>query len=270
MMTIYKQQVLIKKAYDILLMANIDSFPIKVSKIMHYFKDTFNISFIKYSTLAKASGYSITGVAIQYGSNDAVLRYNPNNEVVSVIYNDKQPKERQRWNILHELSRFICDHHIIRYKVESQNLSLSKYQIENMEAEANFLTKVILAPIDFVLYCAGNYHCYDAQRIFVILKAIFRLSTEASFYYSNSLLSPNVRNLLYSPISKPLQHSCDTFFKNYDANVFSIIEKRYEKDYEYFKNFKTYKSLGIEQKHYPEQVYSILERVLYGEGNNLS
>lgn len=263
-MTISDKQNCIKAAFEILKKSNTQSFPIKISPIMHYFQDQYGVSFVKYSVLARENNTSVAGIGLVYNSTDAALRYNPQTGETCIVYNDEHPRARQQWSIAHELAHFFFKHHLIKYNAEKAGLSLSKDTQAKQESEANFFPRILMAPIDVVLYFMGGYQAYKEYEVFTLLRSMFHLSQDASYYYAISLLGngKTLRFLTNPEIANYFEPYCHQIMKEFDSAVFRALTRRYEEEYFRTRAAMNQKASGIYRPRYMESSNEIIRRVL--------
>lgn len=264
MMMISDKQRIIKETHLLTVASGVNFFPLKMSLIMNYLQSHHGIVFIKYSVFAKKQGCSIYQVAEHYNSNESALRYYPEDNAVRIIYNDQQNKARVQWSLGHEIAHFRLGHHLIQNEAACQGLDLSKMDKEKIEAEANFFAKVLLAPLDIVLFFMAKYQAFDGPRIYTILRTIFRLSQAASYYYV-AFLENNHRTLhtlVNTDISDYFGPFCRRIVEQYNSAAFNVWLRRYEDEYYLTRSRENTKVSGMFYPRYAESTGEIISRIL--------
>ena len=112
----------------------------------------------------------------------AKLVYNSNDDMYTLFYNSEMPSIRKAWTFAHELGHYFAGHH---FYIENDNVSKELNNV--LEQEANCFARELLVPSGLVLYIADYYKSRDVISFYTILRAIFNLSKEASFYIARDL-----------------------------------------------------------------------------------
>lgn len=100
----------------------------------------------------------------------------------TLFYNSEMPSIRKAWTFAHELGHYFAGHH---FYIENDNVSKELNNV--LEQEANCFARELLVPSGLVLYIADYYKSRDVISFYTILRAIFNLSKEASFYIARDL-----------------------------------------------------------------------------------
>ncbi|WP_287777218.1 ImmA/IrrE family metallo-endopeptidase, partial [Megamonas sp.] len=153
--------------------------PIKVKPIVNYILNNENFEIYTYKDYAKLEGFELTFDNIEkyFNSKDAKLVYNSNDDMYTLFYNSEMPSIRKAWTFAHKLGHYFAGHH---FYIENDNVSKELNNV--LEQEANCFARELLVPSGLVLYIADYYKSRDVISFYTILRAIFNLSKEASFY----------------------------------------------------------------------------------------
>lgn len=127
-------------ASKVLLDFNIQEFPFNFSKLIKQIPD---LKKVKYSTLARNKGITISEVCNLYGSEEGALIFD--GASYRIVYNDTQSTERQRFTLAHELGHYYLGH-LKKDETIIQRNNLSEAHSEIAEYEANRFARDILAP----------------------------------------------------------------------------------------------------------------------------
>ncbi len=158
--------------------------PIKVKPIVNYILNNENFEIYTYKDYAKLEGFELTFDNIEkyFNSKDAKLVYNSNDDMYTLFYNSEMPSIRKAWTFAHKLGHYFAGHH---FYIENDNVSKELNNV--LEQEANCFARELLVPSGLVLYIADYYKSRDVISFYTILRAIFNLSKEASFYIARDL-----------------------------------------------------------------------------------
>lgn len=207
---------------------NLLTFPIKSHPVMRYAieKCDGELYFIPYSKFADDIKATVDGVALKLGTYNAkiISKYPAN--IHFIYYNDTYPKYRIRWNIIHELGHFFLEHPQEKYLADKHNLELSKLRIEEMEEEANYFTKSLTAPLSVVIQFLHYYQMKTFEGAYVILRSIFKLSQESSYYYAMHIIRQHRITIDINAV-KPFIPFITDFIKTYDFSAMHILQRRY-------------------------------------------
>ena len=217
--------------------SNILSFPIKINPVMRYAKKHCcnNLYFIKYTDFASSLGTTIEGAKLQLYSNDGRIMYDNSTAKTYIYYNDTHPKYRVRWNISHELGHLFLNHIDEKLKADKHNLGLSKLRLSEMEEEANYFAKMLIAPLPVVAQFIYHYKMNTFEGAYTILRSIFQLSKEASYYYASQIVKEQKINFDIKTV-EPFIPFINYFVKNYGHNVMKIVKERYTPEIPYIKS----------------------------------
>lgn len=127
-------------ASKVLLEFNIQEFPFNFSKVIKRIPD---LKKVKYSTLARNKGITISEVCNRYGSEEGALIFD--GASYRIVYNDTQSTERQRFTLAHELGHYYLGH-LKKDETIIQRNNLSETHSKIAEYEANRFARDILAP----------------------------------------------------------------------------------------------------------------------------
>ena len=213
------------------------SFPIKINPVMRCAKKYCcnNLYFIKYTDYASSLGTSIEGAKLQLYSNDGRIMYDSSTNKTYIYYNDTHPKYRIRWNISHELGHLFLNHIEEKLKANNHNLNLSKLRLSKMEEEANYFAKMLIAPLPVVAQFIYHYKMNSFEGAYTILRSIFHLSQEASYYYASQIVKEEQICFDIKTV-KPFMPFITNFVQNYNYDVMKIVRERYIPEIPYVKN----------------------------------
>lgn len=178
----YKEMQLLAKERILDLPATL---PIKIKPVVNYVLNNENLEIYTYKDYAEIEGFELTFTNIEkyFKSKDAQLSYNPNNDTFTLLYNNDMPAIRKAWTFAHELGHYFAGHHFLLTNKQTCSKRLNNI----LEQEANCFARELLVPSGLVLYIADYYKSRDIVALFTILRAIFNLSKEASFYIARDL-----------------------------------------------------------------------------------
>lgn len=262
-MTISDEKIIKEKAYTLLVSAGVRSFPLRMKPVIDFLQAGNNISFIKYSTLARLMGAPVETVGFKVGSNEAALVYCGPDKPASICYRDVNiPKARIRWNLGHEVAHFVCGHHLIRYRAKCAGLKISEYTAAKIETEANVFSREMHAPLELVLLFMGNYKVFDRPGAFAILRGIFQMSVPASYYYAKRIFSKPIRELARTENAMPFTAFYHEFTSTFNRSAFEAVLRRYEPEYDMFETHLRRSALPDYRLPYQESISAIVSRVL--------
>ena len=263
LMTISDEQMILKKAHSLLTASGITKFPLRVKPIIDHLQAENDIQILKYTTMAKTMNVPVETVGFMVGSDEAALVYNGPGKPACIYYKDVYiPKERIRWNLGHEIAHYVCGHHLAQYRVKEAGLEMSKTAAARIEAEANFLTRAMHAPLELVLAFMWFYDIYHKAGVFTILRSIFRMSVPAAYYYTDQIFNRNIRQLVTPANELPFEGFFLEFTGTFNRDAFDCLLRSYEPEYSMFATDLLRRTQRDYRVPYQEDISTILERVL--------
>lgn len=159
--------------------------PIKVKPLIQYLYNHDNIEIYTYDDYAKFKGFELTPNNMKkfFNSKDAKFVYNKTEDLFILLYNKEMPPIRKAWTFAHELGHYFAGHHFLI----NDNKKITKYVNNILEQEANCFARELLVPSGLVLYIIDYYNVHDIISFYTVLRSIFKLSKEASFYIAKDL-----------------------------------------------------------------------------------
>ena len=142
------------------------SLPFKIKALC---KTYANIRLIPFSKQMKRRNITYEEMKLFCGTNDSCADYYKDADCYIVYYNDIDRSRiinsnRYRWNIAHELGHILLGHHKSFSKTRIFRSSLSNYEYNHLEAEADYFAQLILVP-HVVLYAFNITSASDIKRI---------------------------------------------------------------------------------------------------------
>ncbi|WP_432748205.1 ImmA/IrrE family metallo-endopeptidase [Pectinatus frisingensis] len=212
--------------------------PIKIKPLLKTLAETRNIVIHTYQQDAKAEGIILTDDNIQkyFYSKDGELSYFPDDDLYYLLYNANSQKERKQWTISHELGHYFAGHHLM-LDVDGK---IPKALDITFEKEANCFAREFLAPSWLIFYIATHFYTSDAIGLYTIMRSMFKLSKEASFYISkdmsknyNIYIDKKCYKRYIKLMSKFNSLLNDTYFSIIkDDNNFYALTRSYQKEYD--------------------------------------
>lgn len=268
LMTTYRQKYISNLVSTISSTSNILSFPIKINPVMRCAKKHCcnNLYFIKYTDFASSLGTSIEGAKLQLYSNDGRIMYDNSTNKTYIYYNDTHPKYRIRWNISHELGHLFLNHIHEKLKASKHNLNLSKLRLSEMEEEANYFAKMLIAPLPVVVQFLSYYKLNTFEGTYTILRSIFHLSQEASYYYALQMVKEQRIKFDIKTV-EPFIPFITNFIKNYNYNAMNILKQKYIPEIPYVQKRILNKKLFLPTftTNNTEKIDNILYNIFYKE-----
>lgn len=151
------------------------SLPVPIKRIVKSIK---NCKLVPYSRHMKKYHMSYKEMIEFTESLDACTDYNATTDRYIIYYNDIEKNivnsNRYRWNIAHELGHIMLNHHKENYKTRIFRSSLSDYEYNSLEIEANYFAAYLLVPYS-VLYIKKIDDVWGMQQL-------CRISGKASIF----------------------------------------------------------------------------------------
>lgn len=127
--------------------AGLATLPTKIKGITRSIE---NIRLISFSKHMKQFHLTYKQMLLFTESEDACTDYYADSNIFLIYYNDIKPSivnsNRYRWNIAHELGHVILNHHANHIKTRIFRSTLSDYEYNVLEAEADYFAQLILVP----------------------------------------------------------------------------------------------------------------------------
>ncbi len=168
-------------------------------------------------------------------SKDGTLRYLPDDNYYVLLYNKNIQRDRKTWTLAHELGHYYAKHHLelLAYQKANEAKEIPPELNRVFEKEANFFAKEILAPPALILMVLVSLRTTDFVSIYTVLRSLFRLSREASYYIAKDItkfkylqFSPQ----LYLKYKSTLDHSLKIFL---GYNTFYALFKKYRHEIDF-------------------------------------
>lgn len=123
----------------------IEDFPIDIFAM---FDNHDDLEILSYQDMAKQLGISTTDIVEMCCSEDGCISYNHDTKKYIILFNDDVsiPMTRIRFTLCHEYGHYILNHLL---ETENGNLSrnsITEYENEKFEKEANLFARELLAP----------------------------------------------------------------------------------------------------------------------------
>ena len=123
------------------------SLPVQIKKIVRSFP---NIRLIPFSKQMKRRNLKYSEMVEFTQSKDACTDYYARQNIYIIYYNDIDKNivssNRYRWNIAHELGHVLLNHHVLSKKTRIFRSSLTDYEYNLLEEEADYFTQLLLVP----------------------------------------------------------------------------------------------------------------------------
>ncbi len=194
-MTLTQQYIsLYHLAEQTLLQSNISAFPVDPVRLCK----KNGVLVTGYEKFSVVSGTPVQEL-LAISQDGFCMRYQ---ERPIIVYNhDVSSPGRKRWTVLHELSHILLGH------IDQQHLNIYERRQDVrrwMEAEADILTKCLIAPLPVALVC----HVRDEKE----LRSLFGLSAEAAQNLYRDYRYLCARRRILALDAEPLLASCPRFF----------------------------------------------------------
>lgn len=196
------------------------TFPLKVNDLLKFFRKYYNIKIIKFTDFASISGKTLSKTATFFCTNNARIIYDPRSNTYYIYFNDTMPKNRCRWNIVHELSHLYLNHVITKINAVNSDIELPETAYNEMEEEANYFTSCCLAPYPVIISLSCYYKMIHFKGYYTILRTFFGLSKEASYYIAKKL-SPLKNFYLDKQALQPYKKYLIDILDTYPQDLFS-------------------------------------------------
>lgn len=169
-------------------------------------------------------------------SKDGTLRYFPNDNSFTLLYNKNVQRERKTWTIAHELGHYYANHpiKILQYAKEHDidPQELPEEIDTALEQEANCFARELLVPTSLLLLVMGHMRVFDFVGVYTILRALFRVSQEASYYITTDIVEfkfpPRYSEKICFKYASSINSRFFNVVKNYDG--FYALQKRYQNE----------------------------------------
>lgn len=175
-MIIYKEPNFSKaqeKAYQTVINSKITTLPINLKVIIKQFDNLF---LKKYSVFARENGMTIPEVCELLNSEEGCLWRRGDNKYI-IFYNDTvKSRERIRFTIAHEIGHFVLGHLEFAEKTKIGRYTLTDFENDAFEKEANYFAKRLLAPLPLVYDFVSIWNRITADLIMDIFDVSFTVS----------------------------------------------------------------------------------------------
>lgn len=209
------------------------SFPLKVNDLLKFFLKFYKIKIIKFSEFASIARISLPETAEIFCTNNARIIYDPKETTYYIYYNDNMPKNRCKWNIIHELAHMYLDHPITLLNIKDNEFEIPLSIYEEMEEEANYFTSCCLTPYAAFIGLSCHYNMANFYGYYTIARTFFGLSQEAAYYTADNfskLKEFNLTKQSFQPYENSLKYIIDTYKKDvFDTPILLKYQKEIPK-----------------------------------------
>lgn len=162
-------------------------FPMRASALLKHLQESYNITLVKFTEIAQASQIPLKEVCKKFCTENARIIFDNTEQMYYVFYNDTMPKERCRWNIIHELAHLYLGHLLLMHKAKTLNVVLGAEELEELEQEANYFTSYFTAPYPLIMFLASHYNLLSFNGYYAFARSLFGYSKEAAYYRARNL-----------------------------------------------------------------------------------
>lgn len=203
--------------------------PIKVKPLINVLikKDLIVNTFNQYTDIATIDYNKFICSA---PSKDGTLRYFPDTNSYILLYNKNVQRERKTWTIAHELGHYYANHHIKMLNYLKENETIPNELNTVLEQEANCFAREFLAPTCLIQIAMAVLNILDFVGIYTIVRSMFRLSQEASYYIATDMTKcrhPYCSERLYLKYKPAIN---DFFNIVTDYSSFHALLRKYQRE----------------------------------------
>lgn len=137
-----------KAAFEFIKESGISKLPISITTLI---KTKQNIRIVKYSAFARENNSTVDNIAKLYNSRDGFCVWDSSADRYVIFYNDTiKNKQRIRFTLAHELGHCVLGHHRLVKSAVLSRRALKDSEYSNLEKEANFFARTVLAPLPII------------------------------------------------------------------------------------------------------------------------
>lgn len=199
-----------KAAFEFIEDSGISKLPISITALI---KTSPNIRIVKYSTFARKHNTTVERIAKSGNSEDGFCVWHSTEDRYVIFYNDTiKNKQRIRFTLAHELGHCVLGHHQLVKKAVLSRRSLTESEYSNLEKEANFFARTILAPLPIIFKYGEIYK----KMTLPFIQGTFNVSPSVSSNVLNNLKNIHKNNI--SSFTHPFLENFENYIQS-DVNT---------------------------------------------------